>query len=157
MKLCEAAMVVLLVLSGTCVSARAGGGAVSWPTMLDAVRADAGMAADRDKLIASARRIAKKPIARRVYRYEDIGKFRTSLDGRARAMEGCPCQSWFGLAMSDCSTAGAISQDLPLLAVAYRWTADETLRARIAAQLEETSSRCCTPRTPWPWPATCGA
>ena len=112
----------------------------SWPILLDRLKADPKFAPYCKTLIDHARRVAERPIVRRVYKYEDIGKYRTHLDGRAKFMEGQPRQEIFGLAMSDCGTANAIDGDLPLLAAAYRLTGDKALLARIIAQLEETAT-----------------
>jgi len=111
---------------------------LSWAVSLDFARDNDALAADRDRLIAKARQVAATAIVRRVYKYEDVGKFRTWLDGRARALEGCPRQVWFALAMSDYGTSRAINSELPLLAAAYRLSGEETFRSRILIQLEET-------------------
>jgi hypothetical protein len=113
---------------------------VSWAMMLDTAAKTPDLATQREKLISTARRIAIRPIVKRVYTYEDVGKHRTSLDGRALALEGTPRQQWFALAMSDVGTCRAINEELPLLAMAYRFTGDETLKDRIVAQLEETAT-----------------
>lgn len=112
--------------------------ATAWATLLDAARGNPALAADRNRLTAKARRVASLAIVKRVYRYEDVGKFRTWLDDRAPAMKGTPRQSWFALSMSDLGTSRIINNELPLLAAAYRLTGDETFRSRILAQLEET-------------------
>ncbi len=114
--------------------------AVAWSVLLDAVRDNSALVADRDRLIAEARRIAASPIVQRVYKYEDVGKFRTWLDGRALALEGSPRQSWFALAMSDYGTSRAIDNELPLLAAAYRLSGEKIFQTRILAQLEETAT-----------------
>lgn len=85
----------------------------TWAVSLDFARDNDALAADRDRLIAKARQVAATAIVRRVYKYEDVGKFRTWLDGRARALAGCPRQSWFALAMSDYGTSRAINSELP--------------------------------------------
>ena len=56
--------------------------------MIDAARDNPNLAEGRKQLIDAAREMAAKPIAKRVYRYEDVGKYRTWLDGRAKAMGG---------------------------------------------------------------------
>jgi len=112
--------------------------AAAWAALLDAARDNPALTADRDRLIAKARRVAGSAVVKRVYKYEDVGKFRTWLDGRTRALEGSPRQQWFALAMSDFGTSGTINNELPLLAAAYCLTGDQTFRSRILAQLEET-------------------
>jgi hypothetical protein len=91
-------------------------------------------------VIASARKVAARPIVKRVRHYADIGQDRTWLDGRATFMDGQPRQEWFGLAMFDCGTSSTILSELPLLAFAYRCTGEEAFLARIISQLEETAT-----------------
>lgn len=131
-------VVVSVLLAGVRVLATEAKPATAWPAFLDAARDNPALVADRDRLIAKARRVAGSAIVKRVYKYEDVGKFRTWLDGRARALEGTPRQSWFALAMSDFAASSTVNKELPLLAVAYRLSGDETFRSRILAQLEET-------------------
>jgi hypothetical protein len=114
--------------------------ATSWTSLIDAARNNSKLGPERDKFIARARQVAGRQIVKRVYEYEDIGKYRTSLDGRARPLTGMSRQKWFGLAMSDFGTSSTINQELPLLAVAYRWTREEVFRVRIIAQLEEAAT-----------------
>lgn len=108
-----------------------------WAAWIDAARDNPDLAEGRQQLIVAAREVAGKPIAKRVFRYEDVGKHRTRLDGRAKAMDGCPRQEWFALAMSDCGTAYVLRDELPLLAMAYRLTGEKVFLARIVAQVEE--------------------
>jgi hypothetical protein len=110
--------------------------AASWAALIDVARDNPKLAPERDKFLARARQVAARQIVKRVYEYEDIGKYRTSLDGRARPLAGMSRQKWFGLAMSDCGTANTVNQELPLLAVAYRWTGDKAFKVRIIAQLD---------------------
>lgn len=121
----------------------------TWAAMLDAAAEEPTLTGKREKLIAAARRVAERPIARRVYTYEDVGKHRTWLDGRAKALEGSPRQKWFALAMSDTGTCRTINEELPLLAVAYRLTGDEVFRDRIVAQLEEAATWSPLQRPGW--------
>ena len=123
--------------------------APSWAALVDAARGNPQLSPHREKLIASARAAAGRPITRRVDKYEDIGKERTWLDGRTRAMEGQPRQSWFGLAMSDFGTSGTLNSELPLLAVAFRLTGDAVFKERIVAQLEESVSWSPLQRPGW--------
>ena len=114
--------------------------AASWTALIDAGQDNPKLAPERDKLVARARQVAGRLIVKRVYEYEDIGKYRTWLDGRARPLAGMSRQKWFGLAMSDFGTASTINQELPLLAVAYRWTGEEAFKIRIIAQLAEVAT-----------------
>ncbi len=109
-----------------------------WAAWIDATRENLDLAEGRKQMIDAARKVAGSPIAKRVYRYEDVGKHRTWLDGRAKAMDGCPRQQWFALAMSDFGTSNILRDELPLLALAYRVTGEEAFKKRIIAQLEET-------------------
>ncbi len=128
-----------IAIVGVAASAREAKPVLGWAALIDAARENADLATRRDKFVATAREILAKPIVKRVYRYEDIGKFRTWLDGRARALDGCPRQQWFALAMSDPAACCTIRRELSLLAVAYRLTGEEGFKAHIIAQLEETS------------------
>lgn len=121
----------------------------SWSTCLDAAGQDRSLAESRARLVADAQEIAKSPIVRRAYRFEDVGKNRTWLDGRALPMAGTPRQQWFALAMSDFGASGTLYRELPLLACVYRWTREETVLRRILAQLEETSSWSPLQRPGW--------
>ena len=120
-----------------------------WGAMADEVRQRPELAERLQAVIASARKVAAMSIVKRVYRYADIGKDRTGLDGRAKFMDGQPRQEWFGLAMSDCGTSGTILTEIPLLAFAYRCTGDEAFRARIIRQLEETATWSPLQRPGW--------
>ena len=104
-----------------------------WGAMADEVRQQPEVAERLKAMIASARKVAATPIVKRVYRYGDIGKDRTGLDGRAKFMDGQPRQEWFGLAMSDYGTSGTILTELPLLAFAYRCTGEEAFRGGSSA------------------------
>ena len=123
--------------------------AVRWAEGLDRVQADPALAEQRAQLVALARQTAERPIVQRVYRYVDVGKFRTWLDGRARAMDGNPRQSWFALAMSDFAACNTLNSELPVLALAYRWTGEAVFRDRLVAQLEETASWTPLQRPGW--------
>ena len=117
--------------------------------MADEVRQRPELAERLAAVIASARKVAARPIVKRVHHYADIGKDRTWLDGRAKSMDGQPRQQWFGLAMSDCGTSSTILSELPLLAFAYRCTGEEPFRTRIINQLEETATWSPLQRPGW--------
>jgi hypothetical protein len=123
--------------------------AQTWGEMADGIEEQREIATDVYAVLARARSVATSPIVRRVYRYEDIGKDRTSLDGRAVFLEGQPRQEWFGLAMSDVSSAGRILAELPLLAFAYRRTGDDVYLDRIISQLEEVTTWSPIQRPGW--------
>lgn len=133
-------LLAVIVSPALTVSAEKTSPAASWTALIDVGRDNPKLAPWRDKFVARARQVAGQLIVKRVYEYEDIGKYRTWLDGRARPLAGMSRQKWFGLAMSDFGTASTINQELPLLAVAYRWTGEEAFKIRIIAQLEETAT-----------------
>jgi hypothetical protein len=120
-----------------------------WGAAMDAAKADAGLAATRDKLLVTAREVGSMPIIKRVYRAEDVGKFRSSVGERTVVLDGSVRRSMFALAKSDNVAAVGINGELPLLAVAYRWTGDETFKARVIAQLEETATWSPLQRPGW--------
>ena len=108
----------------------------TWAEMVDDLAAARAHGSAVDQVLALAREAATQPIVRRVFRYEDVGKQRTHLDGRAVPLEA-EIQTTFALAMSDCGTASLAAREMPLLAAAYRLSGDETLRARLIEQLRE--------------------
>lgn len=67
-----------------------------WPEIIEDFKRLARRAANhrpaRQRFLAAARKVLAQPLIRRVYRYEDVGKHRTWLDGRAIALrEPRPC------------------------------------------------------------------
>jgi hypothetical protein len=124
-------------------------GILSWGQMLDKVKADETLAVARQKFIAGAEPIASSEIVRRVYKLEDVGgKGRSGLDGRSKYLED-EIRQTFALAMSDFFANNTVSQELPVLAGAYRLTGDEKFRKRVIAQLEEMSSWSPLQRPGW--------
>lgn len=117
--------------------------------MADEVRKRPELVGRLANVVASARTLTSTPIVKRAHRYEDIGRDRTHLDGRAKFMDGQPRQEWFGLAMSDCGTNNALLSELPLLAFAYRCTGEEVFRRRIIVQLEEAATWSPLQRPGW--------
>ncbi len=120
-----------------------------WDALLDAVRADPGAAAMCGKLLAAARTVAATPIVKRVYKYEDLGRFRSTLHQRHFGPHASAQQTLFALAKSDCDALTTLDQELPLLATAYRWTGDQGLFKRTVAQLEELASWSPLQRPGW--------
>ena len=120
--------------------------------MVDAIaerrKDDPALSARVESLLSAATEAAQNEIVRRVYRYEDIGKHRTHLDGRARILEE-EIQETFGLAMSDCSTCWPLAAELPLLAAAHRLSGREEFLPRILAQLEEMTTWSPLQRPGW--------
>ena len=100
----------------------------SWSALLDAANRDPALQPACRALMAAARKTAQNPPVRRVYRLEDVGKNRTFLDGRSRALEP-EIREKFALAMSDTGASKIAADELPLMAAAYRLSGD---------------SHCCT-------------
>lgn len=134
------------------MSERRDGNVRTWGALLDDLTAkaetDGDLAAAIDRFIGSARETLAKPLVRRVYRYEDVGKHRTHLDGRARPLEP-EIQETFALAMSDTGTNGAMAAELPLLASAYRTTGEQCFLERLLEQLDEMASWSPLQRPGW--------
>jgi hypothetical protein len=120
----------------------------SWAELLDATANKPAMASSRENIINQARQIAERPIVRRVYKLEDIGKHRTGLDGRSKALEPEIAQT-FALAMSDFFNCSIVSGELPVLSAAYRMTGEEIFRTRILEQLDEMTTWSPIQRPGW--------
>ena len=120
----------------------------SWAEMLDALKRDPQRQEACESIIELARAVVERPIVRRVYRYEDVGKDRTWLDGRAKPLEP-EIQETFALAMSDFGTSGIIAQEMPILASAYRLTGDQTFKERLLKQLSEVATWSPLQRPGW--------
>ena len=138
-----------LVLCGVFMSLAAGGAEiVAWGSVLDAVKQDTSLAADRDTFVELAREAAAKPIVQRAKTLAEIGQHRTALDGRANALED-EIRETFALAMSDFSACNGLSDELPLLAAAFRLTQDDVFKDRVIAQLSEMASWAPLQRPGW--------
>ena len=120
----------------------------SWAEMLDAMKQDPQQQEACESVIKLAQEVVKRPIARRVYSYEDVGKYRTWLDGRAKPLEP-EIQETFALAMSDFGTSGIIAQEMPILASAYRLTGDQAFKQRLLEQLSEVATWSPLQRPGW--------
>lgn len=120
----------------------------SWAELLDALKQNPQQQEARDSLIQLAREVLHRPIVRRVYRYEDVGKHRTWLDGRAKPLEP-EIQETFALAMSDFGTSGIIAGEMSLLAAAYRLTKERSFAARLIEQLSEVATWSPLQRPGW--------
>ena len=124
----------------------------SWMELLDAFNTAAGHStsrkAARDTFIANARRTLKLPLVRRVYRYEDIGRHRTWLDGRSVPLKE-PMRTIFALAMSDHGAHQLLATELPRLAAAARLSGDARLIARVRDQLHEMAAWAPLQRPGW--------
>lgn len=123
-------------------------GCISWSVMIDRAMAMPDLADRREALIAEARKRLELRLVRRVYRYEDVGKHRTWLDGRAKPLEPA-IREIFALAMSDCTTSTTVCHELPLLATALRFTGDTAFQDRIVEQLTEMATWSPIQRPGW--------
>jgi hypothetical protein len=125
---------------------------VSWAELLDgfngAAKRSKTLSGARDTFMAKARRILKLPLVRRAYRYEDIGRHRTWLDGRAVPLKE-PMHTIFALAMSDHGTNQLLATELPMLAAAARLSGDAKLIARVQDQLHEMAAWSPLQRPGW--------
>jgi hypothetical protein len=108
----------------------------SWGALLDLSAKNPETAEARAQFLSHARELAAEPIIRRATRLEDVGQNRTWLDGRSRALED-EIRETFALAMSDFAACRTLSDELPVLAAAYRLTNDKAFLERAIAQLAE--------------------
>ena len=120
----------------------------SWPALLDAANRDPALQPACRALIAAARKTAQNPPIRRAYRLEDLGKNRTFLDGRSRALEP-EIRETFALAMSDMGACQIAAEELPLIAAAFRLSGDQALLHRVLEQLTEMASWSPIQRPGW--------
>ena len=108
----------------------------TWAELIAAAKQDPASAEAIKGLTAEARAAVKKGLIRRAYKLEDVGKHRTSLDGRSKALED-EIRQTFALAMSDFSACNTLANELPTIAAAARITGDADLQAHVLAQLGE--------------------
>jgi hypothetical protein len=102
----------------------------------------------RDRFLLTARRALGKPLVRRVYSYEDIGRHRTTLDERAIPLRE-PMQTIFALSITDHGTNQLLAGELPMLAAAARMTGEEVFIARVRNQLHEMAAWSPLQRPGW--------
>ena len=122
-----------------------------WSEVLHEIRASASADTLSAEIVAQARRLVadpRRPVARRQYRLENIGKDRTYEELRAQKMP-MPQREVFALAMNDQHLAGILAQELPLLAAAWKLTGDPAFRSRLIDQLEETATWSPLQRAGW--------
>ena len=120
----------------------------SWGEMLDRMKEDPDQQEACQSFVEETEKLLDIPIVRRVYRYEDLLKYRTWLDGRAKPLEP-EIQETFALAMSDMGTAGIAAQEMPRLAAAYRLTGDPAFRKRLMEQFSEVMTWSPLQRPGW--------
>lgn len=138
-------LALLLLAAGPAVQAQT---VQPWPVLLDAVKNDAALRPDLEKLIAKARESAVLPIIKRAQRLDDVGRNRTWLDGRSAALED-EIRETFALAMSDFAACNALAGELPVLSAAYRLTGEPLFLERVTAQLEEMAGWSPLQRPGW--------
>ena len=124
------------------------GKVLSWAETVDAVKRDPALADAVRTLTAEARAEVKRGLVRRVYRYEDVGKHRTSLDGRAKVLED-EIRTTFALAMSDFSSCNRLATALPAAAAVVKITDDAAIREHVLAQLREMTTWSPLQRPGW--------
>jgi hypothetical protein len=124
----------------------------SWSSQLDnflkVLPSDHRLAEARARLLAEAHKILELPLFRRMVRYEDMGKHRSWLDGRAVPLQD-PTRTIFAQAMSDHAACNTLSSELPLLATAWRLSREESFRLRLIEQLTEMSTWSPLQRPGW--------
>ncbi len=128
------------VLALCCTCADTGRSQVaSWADAIDAVRGRPELAAATAALVEQAGKEVRLGPVRRAHSLEDIGKHRTWLDGRSKALED-EIREQFALAMSDFAACNHLAAALPTVAAAARLTGDATLRRHVVQQLQEMSN-----------------
>lgn len=120
----------------------------SWAALLDQVKSDPSREADRVRLVEQARDLAELPVVLRAKTLAEVGQNRTWLDGRSNALED-EIREKFALAMSDFAACNTLSNELPLLAAAYRLTGESVFLDRVTAQLEELAAWTPLQRPGW--------
>lgn len=123
-----------------------------WPELIKdfnrVARRSTNHRAVRHRFLAAARKALAQPLVRRVYRYKDVGKHRTWLDGRATPLRE-PMHTIFALAMSDHGTNNLLASELPTLAAAARLTGERRYQQRVHDQLFEMASWSPLQRPGW--------
>jgi hypothetical protein len=120
----------------------------SWATLLDSAKEDPALAERVSSLVEEASGFLGTPLIKRPYKLADIGRHRTWMDGRANFLEE-EIQETFALAMSDFGACNTLTQELPILAAAYRLTGDEVFLKRTLEQLEEMATWSPLQRPGW--------
>ncbi|MFH1742839.1 MAG: heparinase II/III family protein [bacterium] len=112
---------------------------LGWAEIIATIKADDALREEIEVFVKKAKDEASQELICRPYRFEDIGKHRTWLDGRTEALED-EIRETFGLAMSDFAACNTLAGTLPLIAAGARFSADTQLKEYLTAQLEEVSS-----------------
>ena len=122
--------------------------AASWAELFDEVASVPSLEVARTGLLARARKVVEQPIIIRPDSLEEVGRHRTWLDGRSRALED-EIRETFALAMADFSACSTLAGELPLLAAAYRMTGDAVFCDRVIRQLKEMAAWSPLQRPGW--------
>jgi hypothetical protein len=120
----------------------------NWESVLDTIANDPAHTDAVAEVVKEARRIATLSPVRRVYSYEDIGKHRSQLDGRAVPLQP-EFQKLFGLAMSDFFASVRMAAELPVLSAGYHITNDNSILTALLEQLREVATWSPLQRTGW--------
>ena len=112
------------------------GSVMGWKDAIDAVKADPSLRPAVEALTKNARGTVGKGLVRRANCLAEVGKHRTWLDGRSKALED-EIKETFALAMSDFSACSTLAGELPTVAAAAVLSGDAALRAHVIAQLQE--------------------
>lgn len=122
---------------------------LSWGELFDKIKQDTRLESAKAEFIRSAYEASAKQIVRRVYKLEDVGKYRTFRDGRLEETDP-ENRELFALAMSDLPQGiPSLTDELPLLAAAFRLTGDDVLGKRVLDQLSEMSNWSPLQRPGW--------
>jgi hypothetical protein len=128
--------------------ARPNGVVLSWNEAIEAVKADVSLRPNLQALIKEARADSAKGLVRRAHRVADVGRHRTWLDGRSKALED-EIRETFALAMSDFGACSTLATELPTIAAAARLTGDMNLRTHVVEQLQEVGTWSPLQRPGW--------
>ncbi len=115
------------------------GAVIGWREAVELIGSDAACRPAIDALVRKARAQTRKGLVRRAHCLAEVGKHRTWLDGRSRALED-EIKETFALAMSDFAACSTLASELPMIAAAWRLSGDEALRKHVIEQLREAST-----------------
>ena len=134
--------------SATATAETSKGNVMGWRQAIQAVKADPSLKPVIRKLVEQAQTEAKRGLVRRAKCLADVGKHRTWLDGRSKALED-EIREKFALAMSDFAACNTLAGNLPMVAAAAKLTGDAALRKHVIDQLQETSTWIPLQRPGW--------
>ena len=105
--------------------------------LLATVAADSRLDDARAKLVSQARTLVKRGLITRAQTVADLEGRRIKPSGSVARIEDPAIWARFALASYDANAAAALSQELPVIAAAVRFSDDETLLPHLRAQLAE--------------------